>query len=229
MLTPLEGGAAQPAQPPPAAAAASSSSGGDAAAAAPASAAAVGSPDDAVEAPKASGGAGESGGAGKSGGADEIGGIGAPSGLASDALLSAAASRAAIAQYPNWKLDAAAAALSRRFDAECLASATAFIQAVTEMSEEHDHHANIQMFKGREVLVTLTTTAGGVAGVSEKDFLLADCFDQIPIGPASAGGDTSSTTSSKPALGGCGGARSRRDARSVGARFPAFRLAAGVG
>ena len=182
MLTPLEGGAAQPAQPPPAAAAASSSSGGDAAAAAPASAAAVGSPDDAVESPKASGGAGESGGA------EEIGGIGAPSGLASDALLSAAASRAAIAQYPNWKLDAAAASLSRRFDAECLASATAFIQAVTEMSEEHDHHANIQMSKGREVLVTLTTTAGGVAGVSEKDFLLADCFDQIPIGPARAGG-----------------------------------------
>lgn len=110
--------------------------------------------------------------------------------LASGDLLTCDRAREAVGHWQNWTLNQECTSLSRRFDAESFVSATAFIQAVTEMSEEHDHYADIQMSKGKQVCVKLSTTVDGVVGVSEKDFLLADCFDQIPVGSASAGGSS---------------------------------------
>ena len=62
----------------------------------------------------------------------------------------------------------------------------AFIHALTEMSEEHSHYADVSLSKGKCVSVTLSTEVDARSGLSEKDFLLADCFDQIPVGNASA-------------------------------------------
>ena len=89
--------------------------------------------------------------------------------------------REAMAEWPNWTLNDECTSLSRRVAVESFATATAFIQAMTEMSEEHEHFADIQMSKGKELTITLSTTVDGVVGLSPMDFLMADNFDQIPF------------------------------------------------
>ncbi|KAH8062719.1 helicase [Aureococcus anophagefferens] len=59
--------------------------------------------------------------------------------------------------------------------------------AVTEMSDEHEHYADIQMSKGKEVTLKLSTTVDGAVGVSAYDFLMAENFDQIPIATEPSG------------------------------------------
>ena len=89
--------------------------------------------------------------------------------------------REVMAEWPNWTLNDECTSLSRRVAVESFATATAFIQAMTEMSEEHEHFADIQMSKGKELTITLSTTVDGVVGLSPMDFLMADNFDQIPF------------------------------------------------
>ena len=107
--------------------------------------------------------------------------------IASRDLMTVEQCRECIVHWPNWTLSDDCTSMSRRIVAESFVSATAIIQAVTEMSDEHEHYADIQMSKGKEVTLKLSTTVDGVVGVSAYDFLMADNFDQIPIATEPSG------------------------------------------
>ncbi|KAJ8609041.1 hypothetical protein CTAYLR_008711 [Chrysophaeum taylorii] len=100
-------------------------------------------------------------------------------------LLAADAARAAMYDWPNWCLSDDCTSMSRRVVTESYVSAVAFIHAVTEMASEHGHYPDIVLARDKTITLTLSTDGShGRRGVSELDFLLAECFDQIPLGNA---------------------------------------------
>lgn len=70
--------------------------------------------------------------------------------------------------------------MTRRLVADDALSALAFVEAATAMSVEHGHFPEVYISE-RHVTLTLSTNFYGRRGLSERDFLVAQCYDQIPV------------------------------------------------
>lgn len=82
-----------------------------------------------------------------------------------------------LAQYPDWRFDAARGGLmTREFVFTDFAEAFGFISQVALLAEKHDHHPEWSNVYNR-VVITLTTH--DVGGLSSKDMALARLIDQV--------------------------------------------------
>ena len=88
-------------------------------------------------------------------------------------ILSAAQIKSALATRPDWKQQGRA--IARTFQFKDFPAAIKFVNAVAKLAEKAWHHPDIDI---RWNKVTLTMTTHDAGGLTEKDFSLADKFDQ---------------------------------------------------
>jgi len=82
----------------------------------------------------------------------------------------------ALTFVPNWKLQDAT--ISRTFQFKDFPAAVKFVDAVAELAEQAWHHPDIDIRWNR---VTLTLTTHDAGGLTQKDFDLAQEFDQLSL------------------------------------------------
>jgi 4a-hydroxytetrahydrobiopterin dehydratase len=88
--------------------------------------------------------------------------------------LTAAQIKAGLRQVPRWKKKASV--ISRRYEFKDFVAAMRFVNAVARRAEASQHHPDIDI-RWNKVLLQLTTHDAG--GLTEKDFDLAQRFDQL--------------------------------------------------
>ncbi|MCO8122072.1 4a-hydroxytetrahydrobiopterin dehydratase [Stieleria sp. TO1_6] len=78
---------------------------------------------------------------------------------------------------PEWELDAAASAISRKINCKNFVRAVELVNRIAEVAETQQHHPDLHLTGYRHLKVVLTTHA--IGGLSENDFILAAQIDQL--------------------------------------------------
>jgi 4a-hydroxytetrahydrobiopterin dehydratase len=68
-------------------------------------------------------------------------------------------------------------AIERELERESFAEAIAFVNAVADLAERHDHHPDVLVHSYRKVRLTVTTHS--VGGLTARDFALAAAIDGL--------------------------------------------------
>lgn len=79
---------------------------------------------------------------------------------------------------PSWNVSEEGNSISRLFTFENFAQSIHFFNSVANIAEEINHHPDIQI-NFKKVTLTLSTHSAG--GLTEKDFLVAQKIDQLPM------------------------------------------------
>ena len=90
--------------------------------------------------------------------------------------LTSAQITSALAKIPDWKKKAAV--ILRVFEFKDFPAAMKFVDAVAGLAEQAWHHPDIDI---RWNKVTLTLTTHDAGGLTQKDFDLAQQFDQLSL------------------------------------------------
>ena len=88
--------------------------------------------------------------------------------------LNAAQIKSALGAVPDWKKQGIT--ITRTFQFKDFPAAIRFVNAVARLAEKTWHHPDIDI---RWNKVTLTLTTHDAGGLTEKDFKLANRFDQL--------------------------------------------------
>ena len=91
-------------------------------------------------------------------------------------VLNEAARRAALETLPDWRHDAAAAAIRRDFRFADFSQAFAFMTRVALLAEKADHHPEWSNVYNRVSIALSTHDAGGL---TDKDIALATAIDRL--------------------------------------------------
>lgn len=91
-------------------------------------------------------------------------------------LLTAIERTAALADLPDWQLDADGMAISRPFRFADFRSAFGFMTQVALLAEAADHHPD---WSNSYATVTIRLSTHSAGGVSDKDIALATAIDRI--------------------------------------------------
>ena len=91
-------------------------------------------------------------------------------------VLNEADRRAALETLPDWRYDAAAAAIRRDFRFADFSQAFAFMTRVALLAEKADHHPEWSNVYNRVSIALSTHDAGGL---TDKDIALATAIDRL--------------------------------------------------
>jgi 4a-hydroxytetrahydrobiopterin dehydratase len=80
---------------------------------------------------------------------------------------------------PQWQLAGTGKSLQREWRVKDFDAAVRFFNAIGRVAEEQDHHPDLHLTGYRNVRIDLSTHA--IGGLSENDFILAACIDQVPV------------------------------------------------
>lgn len=92
-------------------------------------------------------------------------------------LLSIAEVNNWLGKVHEWSLEDNGKSIVRNFEFSNLKEAVSFINRVLEISEEQEHHPNINIYDYSKIQVKASTNS--VQGLTEKDFKLASEIDKI--------------------------------------------------
>ena len=76
---------------------------------------------------------------------------------------------------PQWTLDGAGKAISRKLNCNHFVQAISFVNQIAEIAEDEQHHPDLHLTGYRHLEIVLTTHA--IGGLSENDFIVAAKID----------------------------------------------------
>ncbi len=79
---------------------------------------------------------------------------------------------------PGWEISENSKTLRRLFVMKDFKAAVQFIQGMTQVAEEEDHHPDFHLTGYRKLSVELSTHS--IGGLSENDFILAAKINALP-------------------------------------------------
>jgi 4a-hydroxytetrahydrobiopterin dehydratase len=80
---------------------------------------------------------------------------------------------------PQWRISNDKKKITREFVTKNFTAAVDFINLITKVAEEDNHHPDLHLTDYRKLQIELSTHALG--GLSENDFILAAKIDTLPV------------------------------------------------
>ena len=78
---------------------------------------------------------------------------------------------------PGWKYEGSS--IKKVFETKNYPSTMGFVTAIGGFCQKHNHHPDYVLMKFKQVEVSFSTHSAG--GVTEKDFILAEEIEKIPL------------------------------------------------
>ena len=92
--------------------------------------------------------------------------------------LSRSESEKLLRNLPVWKLNSDATSIRSEYAMKDFQAAIDFINKISEIANEEDHHPDLHLTGYRKLVIELNTHA--IGGLSENDFILAAKIDRLP-------------------------------------------------
>ena len=89
-----------------------------------------------------------------------------------------ATARRLLEAVPGWELSPDSKTLRRLFVMKDFTAAVRFIDAITKVAEQEDHHPDFHLTGYRKLQIELSTHS--IGGLSENDFILAAKINTLP-------------------------------------------------
>ncbi|HWF44779.1 MAG TPA: 4a-hydroxytetrahydrobiopterin dehydratase [Candidatus Kapabacteria bacterium] len=85
--------------------------------------------------------------------------------------------RTMLSGMPGWEYNVEKVTIEKNFVRKNFLDASAFIQQIAEIAEQHDHHPDLLLWSYKNVRVMLSTHSA--KGVTQNDFDLARAIDKL--------------------------------------------------